>query len=171
MPSTEMILTILVTVIAVAGLFQLIILFVMFLAMRKGMKLAGEYATDIQSQVVPVLEHSKALIKSTRELIVKLEPKLDSTATDLANIAHIASAEAKRMQESADEITDRIRRQAERVDGLTTEALDTVERVGQFVNHAIEVPLRQISGILAAARAIFETLGKSSSRARARARN
>lgn len=163
-----MILTVLVAVIAVAGLFQLIILFVMFLAMRKGMKLAGEYATDMQSHIVPILEHSKSLIKVTRELIVKLEPKLDSTATDVANIAHIANAEAMKMQVSADEITYRIRRQAERVDGLTTEALNTAEYVGQFVNHAVSVPLRQISGVVAAARAIFGTLAKSSPRDRAR---
>jgi response regulator RpfG family c-di-GMP phosphodiesterase len=50
------------------------------------------------------------------------------------------SAEAKKLQASADEITDRVRRQAERVDGLTTEALNTVEQVGQVVNQAVSMP-------------------------------
>jgi uncharacterized protein YoxC len=168
MPSTDMILTILVTVIAVSGLFLLIVLFAMFLALKKGIKVAGDYATDMQSQVVPVLENSTALIKSMRDLIVKLEPKMDSTATDLAKIAHIASAEAKKLQESADEIADRIRRQAERVDGLTTEALNTVEQVGQVVNQAVSMPLRKVAGVVAAAKAVIETLAKSSSRARPR---
>lgn len=168
MPSTELILIILVAVIAVAGLFILIVLFAMFLAMKKGIKVAGDYATDMQSQVVPVLENSTALIKSMREMLVKLEPKIDSTATDLANIVHIASCGAKNVQESTDEIAGRVRRQAERVDGLTTEALNTVEQVGQVVNQAVSMPLRKVAGVVAAAKAVIETLGRSSSKARAR---
>jgi len=168
MPSTELILIILVAVIAVAGLFMLVVLFAMFLAMKKGIKVAGDYATDMQSQVVPVLQNSAALIKSMRELMVKLEPKIDSTATDLANIVHIANSGAKNLQESTDDITGRVRRQAERVDGLTTEALNTVEQVGQVVNQAVSMPLRKVAGVVAAAKAVIETLGRSSSKARAR---
>jgi len=168
MPSTELILIILVAVIAVAGLFLLAVMFAMFLAMKRGIKVASDYASDLQSQVVPALENSTALIKSMRDLIVKLEPKLESAATDIAEITHVASAEAKKLQASTDEITGRIRRQAERVDGLATEALNTVEQVGQVVNQTVSMPLRKVAGVVAAAKAVIETLGKSS---RARTHN
>jgi uncharacterized protein YoxC len=168
MPSTELILIILVAIIAVAGLFLLVVLFAMFMAMKKGIKVAGDYATDLQSQVVPALENSTALIKSMRDLIVKLEPKLESATTDIAEITHIASAEVKKLRESTDEITGRIRRQAERVDGLTTEALNTVEQVGHVVNQTVSMPLRKVAGVVAAAKAVIETLGRST---RTRARN
>jgi len=158
MPSTEMTLTILVAVIAVAGLIQLFVFIAIFVAIKKGMTEAGEYAKDFRSDIVPVLEHSKKLISVTRELITRLEPKLEAAAADVADLAHIASVEARKMQESADEIAERVRRQAARVDGMATDALDTVDRVGNFVNQAVSVPLRQVSGVVAAGRAIYDTL-------------
>ena len=114
MPSTEMTLTILVAVIAVAGLIQLFVFIAIFVAIKKGMTEAGEYAKDFRSDIVPVLEHSKKLISVTRELITRLEPKLEAAAADVADLAHIASVEARKMQESADEIAERVRRQAAR---------------------------------------------------------
>ena len=153
-----MTLTILVAVIAVAGLIQLFVFIAIFVAIKKGMTEAGEYAKDFRSDIVPVLEHSKKLISVTRELITRLEPKLEAAAADVADLAHIASVEARKMQESADEIAERVRRQAARVDGMATEALDTVDRVGNFVNQAVSVPLRQVSGVVAAGRAIYDTL-------------
>lgn len=166
MPSTEMILTILVAVIAVAGLIQLIVFIAIFVAIKKGMTAAGEYANEFRSDIVPVLEHSKKLISTTRELITRLEPKLEAAATDVAELAHIASAEARKMQESADEIAERVRRQAARVDGMATDALNTVDRVGTFVNQAVSVPLRQVSGVVAAGKAIYDTLRAPRGRAR-----
>jgi len=154
----EMILTILLAVIAVAGLIQLIILFIMFLGVQKGMKLAGEYAEEMRDKVIPVLEHSKAFLQTSKQLLTKLEPKLESAATDLADLAHMANAEAKKIQESTDDITERVRRQAARVDSLTTEALNNLDRAGQVLNQVVTVPVRQVSGVMAAARAIYETL-------------
>lgn len=168
MPNTETILTILVTVIAAAALLQLIILLVMLLAMRKGMKLAGEYATEMQSKVVPVLEHSKALIQTTKELITRLQPKLEVAATNLAELSQVASVEAKRIQESTEEITERVRRQAARVDGMTTDALNGIDRAGYLLNQAVSIPARQVAGVVAAAKAVFETLRKPAPRGRPR---
>ena len=158
MQNIELILTILVAVVAVAGLIQLIILFALFLAMRKSVKVAGEYATDLRDKMVPVLEHSKALMQTTKQLITRLEPKLEAAATDLAELVHTANAETKKLQESADEITERVRRQVARVDGITTEALDGLDRMGQLLNQVLTVPVRQFSGVVAAARAIIDTL-------------
>jgi len=158
MQNIELILTILVAVVAVAGLVQLIILLVLFLAMKKAVALAGEYASDMRDKVVPLIEHSKALIQSSRQLIVKLEPRLEAAATDLAELAHTANAEARKVQESTDEIAERVRRQAARVDGMTTEALNGLDRMGQVLNQVVTVPVRQVSGVMAAARAIIETL-------------
>ena len=153
-----MILTILVAVIAVAGLIQLIILFVMFLVVRKSLKVASEYATDVFEKVVPVIEHSKALIQSSRQLIVKLEPKLEATVTDISELAHTANAEAKKLQESTDEISERVRRQAARMDGMTTEALNGLDRVGHTLNQFLTVPVRQLSGVMAAVKAVVDVL-------------
>jgi hypothetical protein len=166
MPSNETILTILVSVIAGGVLIQLIIFFAMFLALRKGMKLAGEYASEMKSQVVPVLENSKVLMRTTKDLITRLEPKWEAVATDLAEVARMVNVEAKKIQVSADEITDMVSRQATRVDSMTTETLNAMERVGHLLNQAVTIPIRQISGVAAAAKAVFETLRNPTPRAR-----
>jgi len=165
MSNIEMILTILVAVIAGAALVQLIILIALFVAARKGMKLAGQYATEMKEQVGPVLEHSKVVLQSTREvlqttkdLIARLEPKLETAAANIAEVTRIASEEAKKFEESADEITDRVRRKVARVDAMTNEALNGVERVGHILNQAVTIPVRQVSGIMAAVKAVVETL-------------
>ena len=158
MQNTETILIALVAVIAVAALIQLIILLVLFLAARKGMKLAGEYAVDMRDKVVPMIEHAKVLLQTSRQLIVKLEPKLEAATTDIAELAHTANAESKKMSQSADEIAERVRKQAARVDEMTTEALDRIDRAGHILDQVVTVPVRQVSGVVAAARAIIETL-------------
>ena len=164
MPNIETILAILVAVIAVAGLIQLIIVFALSLVIRKSVKQATEYASEIGDKVTPVLENAKVLMQITRQLITKLEPKLESAATDLADLAHTANVEAKKMQESADEISERVRRQAARVDVMTTEALNGLDRVGNILNQTVTVPVRQVSGVVAAAKAILETLRSGPSR-------
>lgn len=168
MPSLEMSVVILVAVIAVAALVQLIILVVMLMALKKGMKLAGEYAGEMQSKVVPVLEHSKALMQTTKELITRLEPKLEVAATNLAELSQVANAEVKKIQESTDEVAERVRRQAARVDGMTTEALNGIDRAGHLLNQAVSIPARQVAGVVAAAKAVFETLRKPAPRGRPR---
>jgi uncharacterized protein YoxC len=158
MQNTEMILTILVAVIAGAALIGLIILIAIFMAARKGMKMAGEYAVDLREKVVPLLEHSRELLQTSRQLITKLEPKLEAAATDVAELAHTANVESKKLSQSVEEIAERLRRQAARVDGMTTDALDRVDRAGHILDQVVTVPVRQVSGVMAAARAIIETL-------------
>jgi uncharacterized protein YoxC len=158
MQNSEMILTISVAVIAAAALIQLMILFVLFLAARKGMKMAGEYAADFRDKVVPMIEQSRELLQTSRQLITKLEPKLDAAATDIAELAHTANVESKKISQSAEEIAERLRRQAARMDEMTTEALDRVDRAGHILDQVVTVPVRQVSGVMAAARAIIETL-------------
>ena len=164
MQSTETILAVLVAVIAVGGVIQLIILFVMFLSVRKAMVAAGEFATEMRDKVLPVLEHSKAAIQSTKQLITKLEPKLEAAVTDLAELTHAANAETKKLSASTDEITERVRRQAARMDQMTTETLNTLDRLGHLLSQAVTVPVRQVSGVVAAAKAVFETLRSPSPR-------
>ena len=167
MQSTEMILTILVSVIATIGLIQLIILFAMFLALKKAGKAAGEHAAELKARINPVLDQSRVLVETTKNLIARIEPKIESVATDLAEITRTASGEAKRLTDSVDEVRERMRRQAERVDGMTTGALNGVDRFGHYVNHAAGIPVRQVSGLMAAAKAVVETLRKPAPRSHA----
>lgn len=124
----------------------------------KALKMAKEYGDDFRSVATPALQHAREVLESTQKIIVRLEPRLDAAASDLAEMVQAAREETRKIQVSADEITDRIRRQAERVDTMTTTALNGVDRVSHFLNDAVTAPVRQVSGVVAAVKAIVEAL-------------
>jgi gas vesicle protein len=120
----------------------------------RALRLAKEYGDDFRSVSTPALQHAREVLESTQKLIARLEPRLDAAASDLAEMVQAAREETRNIQASADEIAERIRKQAERMDTMTTTALNGVDRVGQFLN----VPVRQVSGVVAALKAIVDAL-------------
>ena len=120
MDSTVTILTILVAAIGTLVLIQAIVMFAMFIVMRKGMKAAGAYAEEMKGKINPLLTESQEVLATTKHLVARLEPKLEAAASDLAEMTRTASDEMKNIRASADEITERVRRQAARVDTMTS---------------------------------------------------
>ncbi len=146
--------TILLLFVAVTGLavlLQAVLLFAIFMSVRKTSQVVRQGADDLRSSVLPV-------IYSSRELFTRVAPKIDAAAADLAELVEGLRVQATHLEAAATEITDRVGRQANRVDGMVTSVLNTVDRAGNFVQDAVSVPMRQISGLIAAARAIVESL-------------
>ncbi len=61
------------------------------------------------------------------------------------------------MQVSAADVLERVSRQSNRVDTMLTNVLDTVDRAAAVVADVISVPLRQLAGVAAFARAAFSS--------------
>lgn len=151
-------LTILVSAIGALILIQAAAMLALYLTVRKGMQSAATYAEEMKATVNPVLEQSREMLATTKHLIARLEPKLEAAASDLAEMTRTANDEMKTIQVSADEIQERVRRQAARVDGMTSTALDGVDRAGRMLNSAVAAPVRQITGALAAVKAVVDAL-------------
>jgi uncharacterized protein YoxC len=163
--------TILIIMVAIYGLsvfLHIAVLLGLAMAANKALKTARQYADEMNAKVQPILHSSQELLVQTKDLISKLEPKLESAANDLADITRTARQETARIAESADEITDRIRRQAERVDGMTNNALNSVDKVSHFLNTAVNAPVKQVTGVVAAARAVLNALRQPAPRRRPR---
>ena len=174
MDSTVTILTILVTLIGVFGLLQVIFLAIIALAVKKGMKEMSEHAGEIKARVNPLIDesklavaqakealaHSKGVMDQAKSLIARIEPKLEMAAGDLADITRTASDEAKNLQRASTEISDRVRRQALRLETLSNRTFDGVDKAGHFVGNVVSNPMRQVSGVVAAAKAIMDTFRK-----------
>lgn len=158
MQNTQMLLTILAAAIGALVLIQAVVMFAMLVVMRKSLSAASVYAEEMKSKVIPVLDESREMMEATKHLVARLEPKLDAAASDLAEITRTANEEAKRLQISAEEISERVRRQAARIDGLTTTTLDGVDRAGRLLNSAVAAPVRQVTGMMAAAKAVLDVL-------------
>ena len=69
--------------------------------------------------------------------------------------------QAANVESSAKEFLESVNRQSIRADAMVTSGLDAVERASVFVTAAVSKPMRQLSGVLAAVRAIIESLRAS----------
>ncbi|MGA2166717.1 MAG: hypothetical protein ABSG62_00805 [Terracidiphilus sp.] len=146
-----------IVVTGLAVLVQTIILFAIYRGVSKATQSLKEEAEDLRSSVMPIVDN-------TRELLVRLGrmgPKVEETVNDLAALAHGLRAQAAAVESSAKEILERVDSQSDRVDAMVSSALDAVDRAGVFVIEAASKPVRQVSGLLAAAKAIIESLRSS----------
>ena len=156
--NTDTILTVLVAITGLSLLLQLLVLLGILMAVRKGMKVAEEKANEFSASLRPIISTSSELLQRTNSIIGDLEPKLSTAAADMAEMVRIAREQTMRLQYSLEEINQRALHQAARVDGMATSVLNGLDRVGHVVNEAVSIPVRQVSGVIAAARAVVDTL-------------
>lgn len=170
--NVETLLMIFIGITAVAVLLQACVLLGIYLTVRKAVQRGQDQADDIRAKLIPVLDGSKELIESGKEvvkiakgvmngansLIVDLEPRLESAATELADMVRDVHQQANRLQASVDAVAGKALRQVDRVDHMATSTLNRLERFGNFVNESVNVPVRQLSGVIAAAKAVVATL-------------
>src|SRR3954452_10090076 len=162
--------------VTIAVLLQAGVLLGIFLTMRKAVQTAKEEADLYRGKLAPIIESSsqlittgKDLVASTQALIDGLKPQLITAATELSTVTHEIRAQVNQLQDSLDEVAAKARNQVNRVDSMTTSALNGLDRFGTFLNEAVHVPIRQVNGVVAAAKAIMDTL-KSPAPARSRPR-
>ncbi len=139
------------SIVSVTLLLQVILLIAILIGVRKAAAAAREDLEDIRSAVTP-------LINETRELLVRVGPKIEATTTDLAAFTHALRGQTATMQATVTEISDRARHQAGRIDFIITSALDTAERASALMTDAVTKPMRQLTGALAWLKAVVETL-------------
>jgi methyl-accepting chemotaxis protein len=137
----------------VAGtlLLQVILLIAILVGVRKAANAVREDINEIRDSITP-------LVSQTRELLVRVGPKIDATATDLAALTHALREQTASVQSTVIEISERARQQAGRIDVMVTSLLDHAERAATMVNDAVSKPLRQLTGVLACLGAVVETL-------------
>lgn len=148
---TQTIQLILIAVVVLAMLFQSIVLIALFVAMRKAARTASEQMENVYSSVMPLIDHSRALLD-------RLTPKIDKTSDDLTALMHSLRIQTDDLQTAANEIIARVRTQASRLDKLATDLLDGMDRASNLMVGAVTKPVRQVSAILGSIKAAVETL-------------
>jgi len=138
-------------VVALAVLLQAIMMVGILVTLRKATRSMKEEIEDLRSSIMPI-------ISNTRELFVRVAPRIEETAIDLAAMAQGLRKQTEDVQASATEVLERLHRQTARVDSMITRVFDAVDRATGFVTDAVAKPMRQLSGILASAKAVVESL-------------
>jgi len=160
--------TLLLAFVALTGLAVMLqagVLLAIYVAMRKAGRFIEEEVEGLRSAVMPVLRETQDMLADSRELLAqaresfeRVSPKIEVTANDLAEVAHVLRVEGIQMQSSVHEILERVRRQSVRVDGMLTDLLNTVDRTGVFIADKVSRPIRQINRVMATAKAVVDTL-------------
>lgn len=158
-----------VGVAALALFVQTIILVAIYAGISKATKSLKQEVDEIKASVMPTAEKTRDLVEKTRLLVDRLTPKVESTVTDFSELAHLLRVQASDVEVAVEQILDRVRRQTSRLDEMFTGTLDAVDKASSFVTKTVSKPVRQVSGILASAKAIFESLRSSDTSYRDRA--
>lgn len=153
--------TILLAILAVtafAVLLQTIILFGLFLAVRKAARTVETVAEEFRSSALPVLQSSREVLERSRTVLANVAPNVESGAKDFAEIAHNLKAQTGEVQGTVTELVEKFRVQTARLDAMLSSSLDTVDRVTESVTQAVKGPARQVTSLLAGLRAAIDSL-------------
>ncbi|MGA8088742.1 MAG: hypothetical protein WCA10_15785 [Terracidiphilus sp.] len=146
--------TLLVIFVGITGLalvVQAIVMLVAFLTMRKTI-------VSLQSDVQELRTTAMPILSRTRETLEKVAPKIESVATDVADLAHLLKEQSVEFQAVAAEILERVHRQTSRVDNMFTGMVDGVEQASNMVVDSVAKPVRRITAMLTGAKAFFTVL-------------
>ena len=150
--------------VAIAAVMLLLIL---------GLLIAGIVALSYVKKLTSMLDdlHQKALplIGKGTDLVDDLAPKIRSISTNVEEISFTARVKADELGQTITQInrtvadiTSKTQAQANRVDGLVTDALATTKHVSESVQQGIRAPIRQAAGIIAGVKAALQTLAERS---------
>ncbi len=158
---------IIVGAVALAMLIQAFVLLATFIVMRKSIDKLHEQLDETRNKVIGLVDKIVPLVESTREFLVHTAPKIESAVSDIAVVTQKLRAETEDVQVAANELIDRARRQGARMDSMMTKTLDAVERAAIFMTDTVAKPMRQLSAVLASAKAVVESLRSGSPDGRA----
>jgi methyl-accepting chemotaxis protein len=150
-------LTAFIAVTAAAVVLQMLILFGMFLVMRK---LAGrvEALADkvedttglVQTRVLPIVENAKVMQEQVKQFIETSRPKIEKLVQNASEVSDTTKATVERLNLTVNDAVDRMRLQVIRGDEMITRTMDRIEDTSEKVQHTVMSPVRQMSGIMQA---------------------
>jgi len=147
---------------ALAIFLQALILFAIFLSVRKLARTLQQDSEELRASAQELRSAALPMIDNAREVFSRVAPKVELIAGDLSEVIYGMRVQSADMQSSAKELLEQVRIQSLRVDAMLTQALDAADRAGVYVAHAVVKPVRQISAVVASVRAVVEALRSSS---------
>ena len=130
-----------VTTFAVA--LQALILFGLYLAVRKSTAKMEALATEVKSKALPTME-------TVESMLVEIRPKLDVMTVNLSESSTLVRNQLARIDATLTDALDRTRLQVIRADELLNRTMDKVEETSEVVHKTVISPLRQVNGLMSA---------------------
>jgi methyl-accepting chemotaxis protein len=142
---------------AAGVLLQAAILLGMFIALKKTQKKVEDMIDEARVHLLPTIVSSRILVDDLAPKLTSavndLTPKLKVISTNLVETTSLIRREAENVKGVVDEVVGRTRGQAARVDGMVTGTLNGVEHATTTIQNGVAIPIKKISGWVAAAQA------------------
>ncbi len=126
--------------ITAAVVLQVLILFGLFVAIRKTSARMEALAVEVKTKTIPTLE-------SAQSLLTELRPKIEIIADNLTHTTTMVRDQLQRVDATLNDVIDRTRLQVIRADEMVSRTLDKVEETTEMVHHTVVSPVRQVSGV------------------------
>ena len=149
--NNETLLVIFVGLTGFALLVQAIVMLAAFLTMRKTVVSLQSDVHELRASAMPIIEKS-------RDTLEKLAPKIESVSNDVSDVVRTLREQTHQFQLVASDVLDRVHRQTSRVDNMFTGVVDSVEHASNVVVDSVARPVRQVSALLAGAKAFLGVL-------------
>ena len=146
---------------AVALAVQTAILLAIFIGVTRAAKSIKEEIDEMKTTVMPVVASTREMVETTRGMVTRLTPKLESAVTDLSEVARSLRTQTEDVQVSVEQLLERVRKQSGRIDTMFSSTLDAVDKASTFVASTVAKPVRQLAGMLAGLKAVVESLRSS----------
>jgi len=152
------VLTIFVIVSAVALTIQMVTLFALYKSMERA-------SARIEGAISRLEEHSAPVLDTAKAILVDAQPKISEITANLAEASALVRVHVAQIGEATDEIVERVRVQAVRMDEVVTGTLERIGETAEFVQNTVVNPIRRIQAMLQAVQAGIGFLRRHRARA------
>lgn len=137
----SILLTIFVAVTSVAVVMQMVILFQLYLAVKRATTQAEMMALDFQRRTTPLIENA-------RDILADATPKLREVTSNLTEASDTLKRQAETLGDTAVEMAVRARNKVVQADEMLTRTLERVEKTTGAVQNSVLTPVRRVNGVL-----------------------
>ena len=126
---------------AVAICLQFVILFAMYVGMRKSQQRLDDLVTEVKQKGLPTLV-------AAHSFFIENGPKVANILDNVVVSTTTVKGQIERIDATVDDVIDRTRLQVIRTDELVTRTLDRIEETSDIVHHRVITPVRAVAGVL-----------------------
>ena len=160
-------LTIFVGLVALAMLVQAIVVLALGIGAMKAQKKLLAVVDELKKKAMPVIASAQDVVRENTPKVRVVVDNVVETSHMVRNKVHdfevtltTANEKLREATETFGDVNMKTRGQVRRVDGMITSALTATSDLGTTIHKGIQVPVRQVAGVVSGLRTGFDTLLK-----------
>ena len=160
-------LVLIAAVIAAAIVLQAFAVIVFLMSFKRSFARLENTIVDFLAEMRPVLKTANEFLTESRERVATITAKIDSITANAVEISGIVRHQAQRLDGMLTDASDQARLQLIRLDQMMQGAFSRIEDTGELVRRSIVTPVKEMSALVFGLRTSLDFLFKRSKARRA----